>query len=42
VLRADAHGVRVACGQGALNITELQRAGGKRISAAQFVAGQRP
>jgi methionyl-tRNA formyltransferase len=39
LLRADAQGVCVACGSGALNITELQRPGGKRISAAQFAAG---
>ena len=39
VLRADAQGVCVACGQGALRITQLQRPGGKRISAADFVRG---
>ncbi len=37
VLRADAQGVCVACGQGALRITQLQRPGGKRISAADFL-----
>jgi methionyl-tRNA formyltransferase len=39
VLRADASGVVVACGEGALRITELQRPGGKRLNAAQFLAG---
>jgi methionyl-tRNA formyltransferase len=39
VLRADARGVLVACGDGALNVTQLQRAGGKRLAAAQFLQG---
>jgi methionyl-tRNA formyltransferase len=39
VLRADANGVLIACGQGALNITTLQRAGGKRLSAAALLSG---
>jgi methionyl-tRNA formyltransferase len=39
VLAADKHGIAVACGDGALLITELQRAGGKRLTAAQFLAG---
>ena len=39
VLAADKSGVVVACGSGALQITELQRAGGKRLDAAQFLAG---
>ncbi|OFZ70163.1 MAG: methionyl-tRNA formyltransferase [Betaproteobacteria bacterium RBG_16_58_11] len=39
VLAADKTGIVVACGQGALRITELQRAGGKRLTAAQFLAG---
>ena len=39
VLGADASGITVACGTGALRITELQRAGGKRVSAAAFLAG---
>jgi methionyl-tRNA formyltransferase len=29
----------IACGQGAIEVQELQRAGGKRISAASFLAG---
>jgi methionyl-tRNA formyltransferase len=32
-------GVTVACGDGALRLTELQRAGGKRLPVAQFVQG---
>jgi len=39
VLAADKDGIVVACGSGALRIHELQRAGGKRLSAAQFLAG---
>ena len=39
VLSADAHGVRVACGQGVLCATQLQRAGGKRLNAADFLRG---
>ena len=38
VLAADGkHGVVVACKQGTLRITELQRPGGKRLPAAEFV-----
>lgn len=37
VLRADAQGVCVACGQGTLRITQLQRPGGKRIGVADFL-----
>ena len=39
VLAADAQGVRVLTGQGVLRLTELQRAGGKRLPAAQFLTG---
>ena len=39
VLSADAQGVRVACGEGVLRVTELQRAGGKRLNAADFLHG---
>ncbi len=39
VISADEHGVRVACGQGVLCVTELQRAGGKRLNAADFLRG---
>ena len=37
VLSANDEGITVACGEGALRLTELQRAGGKRQSAAQFL-----
>lgn len=39
VLSADATGVLVACGSGALRLTQLQRAGGKRLPAADFLRG---
>jgi methionyl-tRNA formyltransferase len=39
VLQADADGVRVACGEGVLCLTELQRAGGKRLPAGEFLRG---
>ena len=39
VLAADAGGVRVACGNGVLNMTLLQRAGGKRLAAGDFLRG---
>lgn len=39
VLAADASGVRVACGQGQLCLTQLQRPGGKRLNAADFLRG---
>lgn len=39
IVRADATGLLVACGRGALQVRELQRAGGKRLSAAAFLAG---
>ena len=39
ILRADAQGIVVACGNGALRATELQRAGGKRLAAAGFLQG---
>lgn len=32
-------GIVVACGQGALRITEMQKAGGKRLPVGQFLAG---
>jgi methionyl-tRNA formyltransferase len=37
VLGSDAAGLVVACGFGALRLTELQRAGAKRVSAAAFL-----
>ena len=39
VLHADKAGVVVGCGVGALQILELQREGGKRLNAQQFLAG---
>lgn len=39
VLAVDEHGIVVACGQNALKLLELQIAGGKRLSAAAFIAG---
>ncbi len=39
LISADANGITIACQQQALCITELQLAGGKRLSAAQFIAG---
>lgn len=39
VLSADADGVVIACGEGALRITELQKAGGRRLPAQAFLQG---
>ena len=39
VVQADAQGVRVACGEGQLCLTQLQRPGGKRLGAADFLRG---
>ena len=39
ILFANADGVRVVCGDGVLVLTELQRAGGKRLGAAEFLRG---
>ena len=39
VVQADASGVRVACGEGQLCLTQLQRPGGKRLNAADFLRG---
>lgn len=39
VLAADAGGVLVACGEGALRLTQLQRAGGKKLAAGDFLRG---
>ena len=40
VLSVDDAGITVACGEGAIRVTELQRAGGRRLAAAQFVQGK--
>jgi methionyl-tRNA formyltransferase len=39
VLQCDAQGLVVQAGQGRLRLTELQRAGGKRLPVAQFLPG---
>lgn len=39
VLAVDKSGVVVACGEGSLCLSELQKAGGKRLPVAQFLAG---
>jgi methionyl-tRNA formyltransferase len=41
VISANADGVIVACGAGALRVTELQPAGSRRMSAAACIAGRR-
>jgi methionyl-tRNA formyltransferase len=39
ILLADKNGIIVACGQNALRILELQREGGRRLNAGEFLAG---
>ncbi len=39
ILRADKDGIVVACGSGALKILALQREGGKKLSAQEFLSG---
>jgi methionyl-tRNA formyltransferase len=39
VLAVDSGEIRVACGDGVLSVTELQRAGGKRLAAGDFMRG---
>lgn len=39
ILSADASGVVIACGQGALRATQLQKPGGKRLPVREFMAG---
>ena len=39
VLSADTQGIVVACGEGALRLTELQKPGGKRLAAGEFLKG---
>ena len=38
ILSADKRGIVVACGEGSLRLTELQRPGRRRVSAAEFYA----
>jgi methionyl-tRNA formyltransferase len=40
ILAVEPAGVSVACGSGALRLTEFQRSGGKRLPAQAFLAGQ--
>jgi methionyl-tRNA formyltransferase len=39
VLAADAGGIVIACGDGVLRLLELQKAGGKRLGARDFLSG---
>ena len=39
VLAVGAEGIDVATGDGVLRLTQLQRAGGKRLAAADFLRG---
>ena len=39
ILSVNEAGVTVACGAAALRLTELQRPGGKRLPAREFLAG---
>ncbi|QAU32893.1 methionyl-tRNA formyltransferase [Janthinobacterium sp. 17J80-10] len=39
VLKADADGVVIACGSGAVRVTQLQKPGGKRLAAREFLQG---
>jgi methionyl-tRNA formyltransferase len=41
VCAAAPDGIVVACGRDGLRVTELQRAGGRRMAAAEFLAGFR-
>lgn len=39
ILSVDRHEIVIACGSGAIAVTELQKAGGKRLPVQQFLAG---
>ncbi len=39
ILSADKNGITVGCGENALRILELQREGGRRMNAAEFLSG---
>ena len=39
ILEAGTDGILIGCGEGALLATELQRAGGTRLAAADFLRG---
>lgn len=40
IIAVNHHSIIVACGQDAISITMLQKAGGKKLTAEQFLAGQ--
>ncbi len=39
ILSVDRNSIVVACGEGALSVSELQKAGGKRLAVREFLAG---
>jgi methionyl-tRNA formyltransferase len=39
-VRIEGHRMHVACGRGALELLELQRPGGRRVTAAAFIAAR--
>lgn len=39
ILRADKSGIVIGCGENSIRVTMLQREGGRRLSAAEFLAG---
>ena len=39
LVRADVHGVAIACADGVLNVTQLQKPGGKRLPVREFLSG---
>jgi methionyl-tRNA formyltransferase len=39
IIRADKDGIVIACGKDSLQITALQREGGRQMSAREFLAG---
>jgi len=41
VVRADKHGIVVACGRGFLKVNELQLEAGKRMNAQSFIIGHK-
>jgi methionyl-tRNA formyltransferase len=41
ILHTGADGIEVQCGEGSLRVTVLQRPGGRRLRAAEFLRGQR-
>jgi methionyl-tRNA formyltransferase len=41
VVGADSGGITVACGEGVLVLLDVQPAGGRRMSAAEFLRGHR-